>query len=575
MAFMGADTDALREAGQECQEGKEKTDQVIQYLRMLIMALRAASFFTGGASAAYAEYLEGTVVPWLQRISQALGMMAKVLMSNADDQDGVSDSGSQISGTGTALSYTSPTGSTPTQPIGVWEGSLVPAAAAPGTTSDTGSSFASPGNLPAGSNPDFAAPASTIAASNGIGQSWATSDHVGQLTPSALAGTSALGQPCAGSLAGSTSGSWEGSSTSGSPDFSTGASGGLDGATTGGAIGGAIGGGSGGSPLGSSSIGGGTGSPDGQGGDSGTGLSSYAAGNLSGLGGATPDSGASVGGGGLGTPTSGEPTSENGGSYGAVAGVAGGAAALGLGGAALAGRSGASTDKRIDELSTQNARGSRGTDVSELQRRLTEAGYDTLGTDGAWGRNTQAAYDAYRNDHPLPIQYGSGYTSPTGFDYTQIAHVQGNPNVTPEFLRGVEGVAQRLGTQPEHLLTAMSYESGFNPRADNPRSTAFGLIQWMQDTRTDLGVTQEQLSRMTATEQLPYVEQYFERYRGQLGSLEAVYTTIFAGHPAAPGEVLYERGSDEYRVNSQFDVNRDGRLTAAEATTVVRRNLRD
>jgi hypothetical protein len=213
--------------------------------------------------------------------------------------------------------------------------------------------------------------------------------------------------------------------------------------------------------------------------------------------------------------------------------------------------------------------------VSELQRRLTEAGYDTKGADGAWGRNTQAAYDAYRNDHPLPIRNGSGYTSPDGFDYTKIAHVQGNPHVTPEFLRGVEGVAQRLGTQPEHLLTAMSYESGFNPRADNPRSTAYGLIQWMADTRGDLGVTQDQLSRMTATEQLPYVEKYFERHRGRLDSLESVYTTIFAGHPAAPGEVLYQRGSDEYRVNSQFDINNDGRLTAAEATTVVRRNLRD
>ena len=574
MSFMGADTDALREAGQECQEGKEKTDQVIAYLRMLIMALRAASFFTGGASAAYAEYLEGTVVPWLQRISQALGLMAQVLMSNADDQDGVSNSGSQISGTGTALSYASPTSSTPTQPIGVWEGSLVPAAAAPGTTSDTGSSFGSLGSLPAGSSPEFA-PATSP---SGSGESWATSDHVGQLTPSALgASPTGAGQP----------GSWEGSSTLGSPDFSSGTTpGGLDaggtggitgggaGAVTGGATGAGSSGGAG-SPLGASSIGAAPGGPDAQGSDTSGGLSSYANGNLSGLGGATPDSGANVGDAGLGTPTTGETASDTGGSYGAAAGVAGGAAALGLGGAALAGRSGASSDRRIDELSSQNARGSRGTDVSELQRRLTEAGYDTKGTDGAWGRNTQAAYDAYRNDHPLPIQHGTGYTSPTGFDYTRIAHVQGNPHVTPEFLRGVEGVAQRLGTQPEHLLTAMSYESGFNPRADNPRSTAYGLIQWMQDTRADLGVTQEQLSRMTATEQLPYVEQYFERHRGRLGSLEAVYTTIFAGHPAAPGEVLYERGSEEYRVNSQFDVNRDGRLTAAEASTVVRRNLRD
>jgi len=566
MAFMGADTDALRGAGQECQEGKEKTDQVIQYLRMLIMALRAASFFTGGASAAYAEYLEGTVVPWLQRISQALGLMAQVLLSNADDQDGVSNSGSQISGGATAISYSTPGGSMPTQPIGVWEGSLVPTVA-PGTTSDTGSSFASLGSLPASSAPLASSPDVAAASSpGGPGGAWATSDHVGAFTQTAMGG-SPLGSPS--SLG---PGSWD---STASPDFAAGGSigGGVDGGVGGGVGGGASGGTSG---LGSSSIGGGSplGSPDGQDAGTGTGLSSYSNDNLSGIGGGTPDSGADLGDAGLGAPTDGA-ASGDGGSYGAVAGVAGGAAALGLGGAALAGRDGASTDKRIDELGTQNGRGSRGADVGELQRRLTEAGYDTLGSDGVWGRDTQAAYDAYRNDHPLPIRHGSGYTSPDGFDYTKIAHVQGNQHVTPEFLRGVEGVAQRLGTRPEHLLTAMSYESGFNPRADNPRSTAYGLIQWMQNTRADLGVTQEQLSRMTATEQLPYVEKYFERHRGRLGSLEAVYTTIFAGHPAAPSEVLYERGSEAYRVNSQFDVNKDGRLTAAEATTVVRRNLRD
>ena len=566
MAFMGADTDALREAGQECQEGKEQTDQVIQYLRMLIMALRAASFFTGGASAAYAEYLEGTVVPWLQRISQALGLMAQVLMSNADDQDGVSNSGGEISGGGTALSYSTPGGSMPTQPIGVWEGSLVPTAA-PGTSSETGSSSGSLGSLPGTSAPIASSPdVATAPSADGSSGSWATSDHVAPFAQPALGG------------------SWDGTA---SPDFATGGGiggginggigGGMDGGASGGVDGGTAGtgGGSGSSGLGSSSIGGSPlGSPAGQEGDAGTGLSSYSNDNLGGIGGGTPDSGADLGDTGLGAPADGA-VRDGGGSYGAVAGVAGGAAALALGGAALAGRSGAQTDQRIDELGTQNGHGSRGTDVGELQRRLTEAGYDTKGTDGVWGRNTQAAYDAYRTDHPLPIQHGSGYTSPDGFDYTRIAHVQGNSHVTPEFLRGVEGVAQRLGTKPEHLLTAMSYESGFNPRADNPRSSAYGLIQWMQNTRAELGVTQEQLSGMTATEQLPYVEKYFERHRGRLGSLEAVYTTIFAGHPAAPGEVLYERGSEAYRVNSQFDVNRDGRLTAAEATTVVRRNLRD
>ncbi|HEY0949327.1 MAG TPA: hypothetical protein VGD85_03965, partial [Nocardioides sp.] len=87
MSFLGADTDELRDAGQVCQDGKETTDQVIAYLRALIAILRAASFFSGGASAAYATYLETVVVPWLQKISMALGLFAKVLNANAEAQD--------------------------------------------------------------------------------------------------------------------------------------------------------------------------------------------------------------------------------------------------------------------------------------------------------------------------------------------------------------------------------------------------------------------------------------------------------------------------------------------------------
>jgi hypothetical protein len=87
MSFLGADTDELRDAGQVCQDGKETTDQVITYLRALIAILRAASFFSGGASAAYATYLETVVVPWLQKISMALGLFAQVLNANADAQD--------------------------------------------------------------------------------------------------------------------------------------------------------------------------------------------------------------------------------------------------------------------------------------------------------------------------------------------------------------------------------------------------------------------------------------------------------------------------------------------------------
>ena len=105
MSFLGADTDELRGAADECMQGKEVTDQVIQYLQALIALLKAASFFSGGASAAYATYLETVVVPWLQKISMALELFAKVLGANAEAQDQASQG--ETVDAGSLPSYTS------------------------------------------------------------------------------------------------------------------------------------------------------------------------------------------------------------------------------------------------------------------------------------------------------------------------------------------------------------------------------------------------------------------------------------------------------------------------------------
>ncbi len=109
MSFLGADTDELRGAADECMQGKEITDTVITYLQALIALLKAASFFSGGASAAYAEYLETVVVPWLKKISMALELFAKVLGGNADAQDQAS-AGESVSA-GSIPTYTSQVGS--------------------------------------------------------------------------------------------------------------------------------------------------------------------------------------------------------------------------------------------------------------------------------------------------------------------------------------------------------------------------------------------------------------------------------------------------------------------------------
>lgn len=524
MSFLGADTDELRDAGQVCQDGKETTDQVIAYLRALIAILRAASFFSGGASAAYATYLETVVVPWLQQISTALGLFAQVLNANAEAQDQASQG--QSVDFGALPTYTPQvTGDSSIQP---YTGSII-------------------GDAMAG----VAIMNAVVDAIDGEG--------------STETGTTASGTPASGVGTATSMNAPTGldQGLNGRADVTPASTGG--GGSAGGGGGYAPGGGGGGeTALGTNSIGS-TGAPD-------VSETGSAAG---GFGGGSPgaDTLGTVGHTGVGeAATTGDSSSP---SYGTAAAIAGGAAAAGVGGAALAARSGGG-DPAIDQLSSQNGRGSSGPEVRELQQRLTDAGYDTRGVDGQWGGNTERAYDAYRADHPLQINHGTGYSAPSGYDYNQISGVRGNANVTPEFLRAVEGVAQRTGAQPEHLMAVMSFETGGTFAADVPNqagSGATGLIQFMPDTARDLNTTTADLARMTPIQQLPYVEAYLDRHHGRIGSLEGLYTSVLAGHPVGPGQDLFVQGSREYPQNAGLDFNHDGRITSDEATTAVRRRM--
>lgn len=155
------------------------------------------------------------------------------------------------------------------------------------------------------------------------------------------------------------------------------------------------------------------------------------------------------------------------------------------------------------------------------------------------------------------------------FDYSMIEGVQGNANVTPEFIHAVEMMAERLGTKPEYVLAAMSFETGgrFDPSIQNGIG-ATGLIQFLRSTAQNLGTTTDKLARMSAVAQLQFVEKYFEPFKGKLGTLEAVYTSILSGSPKKPDAVLFKAGTAAYRLNP-LDWNDDGIITAREATTIV------
>ncbi len=168
------------------------------------------------------------------------------------------------------------------------------------------------------------------------------------------------------------------------------------------------------------------------------------------------------------------------------------------------------------------------------------------------------------------------HLSPSGFDYNRIDGVQGNTNVTPEFISKVEAIAERIGTRPEYLMAVMSFETGgsFSPaQRNNAGGSATGLIQFMPNTATELGTSTAALARMSAVDQLDYVERYFNNRSdpGDLNTLEGVYTTVLYGSPRPdPNSTLFSQGTRAYSANAPLDTNRDGRITAGEATSFVR-----
>ena len=109
--------------------------------------------------------------------------------------------------------------------------------------------------------------------------------------------------------------------------------------------------------------------------------------------------------------------------------------------------------------------------------------------------------------------------------------------VPEEFRNRVREVARTLGTDVNHLMACMAFESGetFSPSIRNAAgSGAVGLIQFMPSTAGALGTTTEALAAMTAVQQLKYVEKYFKSRKGKLHSLEDVYMAIL--WPAAIGK---------------------------------------
>lgn len=147
--------------------------------------------------------------------------------------------------------------------------------------------------------------------------------------------------------------------------------------------------------------------------------------------------------------------------------------------------------------------------------------------------------------------------------------------VSQTFKERVIWVGEDLGFDPNWLMDCMAFESAETFRADIRNaagSGATGLIQFMPSTAKALGTTTDRLAQMAPEDQLNFVWKYFAPYKNKIKNLDDMYMAIL--WPKAVGKadsyVLFQSGTVAYRQNAGLDINKDNKITKAEAAAKVR-----
>ena len=134
-------------------------------------------------------------------------------------------------------------------------------------------------------------------------------------------------------------------------------------------------------------------------------------------------------------------------------------------------------------------------------------------------------------------------------------------------------IASRLGLDPSALATVMMFETGktISPSIRNPYSGATGLIQFMPSTARNMGTTTDALAKMSAVEQLDWVEKYFTPYRNRLKTPHDHYLAVFM--PSLIGtsldHIAASNPTPEYVQNKGFDTSGKGYFTTGDVVGPV------
>ncbi len=173
--------------------------------------------------------------------------------------------------------------------------------------------------------------------------------------------------------------------------------------------------------------------------------------------------------------------------------------------------------------------------------------------------------------YSFPV-YSTGdiYKSSPVFEYKPSSVTLQGSHLNKEFLDKVKQVAKNLNCDYQDLLAVMNSESGLKPDKWNASKSAVGLIQFTNSALAEIKriygieLTKEQVSKMSALEQLDLAEKYLKITTKKFGGRKLTASDLYASLylPArANSDVLARKGENYYDCNSGLDMNGDGVIT--------------
>ena len=143
----------------------------------------------------------------------------------------------------------------------------------------------------------------------------------------------------------------------------------------------------------------------------------------------------------------------------------------------------------------------------------------------------------------------------------------------PAFMREIEKLEEKFpGLKRGEIFSIIRGESKFNSSAYNKESKASGLFQFIPVAAKDLGVSVDEIRKMSPAQQVELYGKYLDFWDyNPSNSLAIMQAAPALAKRSNPEDVIYKVGSKEWKANPGWRSGKDGPITLTSINSYYNR----